>query len=69
MSYHLLEVNRISASNSNESNFNIFYALLMGSSNDLLHSIYLDPLPSYKVRKTNIFVSHVKRTHNMNFCY
>lgn len=49
VNYHMLETNLICAVNQNESNFHIFYALLLGSTNDHLKNIYLDQSSSYKV--------------------
>lgn len=49
MSYHLLETNRICAANLDESNFHIFYALLLDSPNDLLKNMCLDPQIRYNV--------------------
>lgn len=49
INYHMLETNRICATNQFESNFHIFYTMLFGSTNDLLKNICLDPSISYKV--------------------
>lgn len=54
--HHLLETNRICAANQNESNFHIFYALLLGYGKN----ICLDPSAEYKVNiwtlQLNIFI-------------
>lgn len=49
INYHLLESNRVCVANQNESNFHIFYTLLLGSPNDLLGNVCLDAINSYKV--------------------
>lgn len=46
---HLLETSRICAVNENESNFHIFYALLLGATSEFVKKLFLDPLISYKV--------------------
>lgn len=49
INYHMLETNRICAANQFESNFHIFYTLLLGASCDFLHKLCLDPGSTYKV--------------------
>lgn len=49
MFYHLLEKSRICATNLYESNFHIFYILLLGGTNELLKNICLDSSVFYKV--------------------
>lgn len=50
IAYNLLETSRVSAVNLNESNFHIFYDLILGSPNDMLRNLCLDRFTQYKVR-------------------
>lgn len=47
INYHFLESNRVCAANPHESNFHIFYILLLGSEN--VKNICLDPQTFYNV--------------------
>lgn len=49
ISYHLLETNRICAVNKFNSNFHVFYGLLLGSTDEVLRNICLDSKIPYKV--------------------
>lgn len=49
ISFNMLESNRVYAAKLNESNFHVFYALVLGASNEILKDIGLDQQTSYKV--------------------
>lgn len=56
ISCNLLESNRIFAAKLNESNFHVFYSLILGGPKDILRDIGLDQQKFYKVRKIGSFI-------------
>lgn len=69
MNYHLLETSRICAANLYESNFHVFYVLLLGSTKALLESVYLYPTSFYKVSipmVITILYLRIQRFHDLN---
>ncbi|XP_031625659.1 myosin heavy chain 95F-like [Contarinia nasturtii] len=56
--YHLLEVNRVCARNSRESNFHVFYLLLFGAPSDLLNKIMLNSTIIYQYLPDKEFVKN-----------
>lgn len=55
--YNLLESNRVFTAKPNESNFHVFYVLILGAPNEILNDIGLYPQTSYKVCKIDCLVS------------
>lgn len=49
INYHLLETNRVCGAKTFDSNFHVFYGLILGAKDELLKNICLDRKISYKV--------------------